>query len=234
MKVAIMQPYIFPYLGYFHLVDAVDTFVFYDDVNFVKKGFINRNRILLNNQAHTFSIPCKSISQNKRINKTFLNFDLPERKKLIHTLEHAYKKAPFYGEIMNTIEPLLMDTNQQTIADIASESIKLISEYLKLETAFQYSSVEYSDTVNLNRTERLIEISNQVGAKTYVNAIGGKDLYTKQEFEDKGLQLKFVNSNLRPYKQFENEFVSSLSIIDVLMFNDTDTILQMLEDFTLE
>lgn len=234
MKIAIMQPYIFPYISYFQLINAVDTFVFYDDVNFIKKGFINKNNLLLNNEKQRFTIPCKAVSQNKKINEIEVDGSSNTLVKLEKSIAINYKKAPFFDTVM----PLLKDFFEEvltykSIAEMAMESTQLVAGYLELSTKFEISSKCYADTVHLKKADRLISISSLAKAKTYINAIGGQELYTKEQFNEQSLELLFLQSNAINYLQFSTKFVPWLSIIDVMMFNDKETIHKFLNSYTL-
>lgn len=232
MKVAIMQPYIFPYLGYFQLINAVDKFVFYDDVNFIKRGWINRNQILVNNQAKLFSIPLIKASQNKLIKEVEVAYNEKWLKQFYSTLEFNYKKAPFFDEIYPLIKYVL-NIKPKTIADLTIESILQISNHLSLSTVFERSSDKYSATKGMEKADRLIEICKLNKADVYINPAGGKELYHKIYFKERGVQLNFINNHLFEYSQFKNPFVPGLSIIDVLMFNSKEEILKMLNLYQL-
>ena len=159
MKLAIMQPYFFPYLGYMQLVNLVDKFVFYDDVNFIKRGWIARNRIISNTDSYL---------------------------------------------------------------------------YLGIKTVFEFSSKSYADSKNLCKAERLISICQKEKASTYINSIGGVELYSKDYFKQFGINLQFLDANKVTYNQFDNPFESNLSIIDVLMFNSIDRVKEYLNFFELK
>ena len=149
MKVAIMQPYFFPYIGYFQLINSVDKFIFYDDVNFINRGWINRNRILLNGESHFLTIQLKNASQNKLINEVEF---IDNRIKLLKTIEHAYKKAPFYHLIVPVLSDCLtIQTNK--ISELAQYSVIQTCKYLDIETEFELSSKLYSDTKGLEKAE---------------------------------------------------------------------------------
>lgn len=232
MKLAVMQPYFFPYIGYFQMVNAVDTFVFYDDVTFIKNGLINRNRILLNGKDHYLTVPCTKASSYKLINE--INFD-PNRKefkKLVKTIEQAYKKAPYFEQVYPLIERIL-ETPTDKIAILAEQSVIEISKYLKIQTAFRTSSMDFPETKGLDKADRLIKICQKEYADNYINALGGKELYGKSFFEENGIQLEFIKSLPVEYKQFNNEFVPWLSMIDVLMFNSVVEIKKLLNQFEL-
>jgi len=232
--VAVMQPYIFPYIGYFQLIDAADTFVFYDDVNFIKQGWINRNKVLGTNTPITFTIPLKSISSFKLIKDTEINTSLYLKwlKKFLKTLEQTYKKAPYYRSTFELISDILKeDTNN--ISELSIKRIQVISDYLELGTEFILSSEEFNNSVSLERTERLFHICNDLKAESYINSIGGKALYRKEEFAACNLELKFLKPNLKPYSQFSNTCILGLSIIDVLMFNTKEEVLDLIKGYQL-
>jgi len=234
MKVAIMQPYFFPYIGYFQLINSVDIFIIYDDVHFPKKGWVNRNYILLNNNKHLFTIPCKSISQNKLINAIQIDKENKALKTILKTLEAAYsKKAPYY-EIVFPMVKNVINSDVDTISGLALESIASVCSYLGINTKLLVSSENFPETIDLGGSERMISICKTLGANELINAIGGMDLYDKNDFIKQGINLSFVNikhfENLY-YSQGENQpFIPYLSIIDVMMFNSVQEIGKMLEN----
>lgn len=227
-----MQPYIFPYLGYFQLIKSVDIFIFYDDVNFIKKGFINRNYILVNSKPHLFTIPCKNISQNDLIKDIALDFDKKSRDKFFRTLSHAYSKAPYYEQCIALIRSIF-EKEYYSIADLAITSLKKISAYLDTDRNWKISSQNFYETIKLSGQERIIEILKQASASEYINMIGGKDLYQRNEFLNHGIELNFLKSSFVEYKQFKSPFISQLSIIDVLMFNSIEEIKLMINNYEL-
>jgi hypothetical protein len=232
MKVAIMQPYVFPYIGYFQLIQAVDTFVLYDDVNYIKKGFINRNYILVNGKAHQFTIPVKEASQNKPINQIQVLTDDVWRNQFYKTIAYNYKKAPYYEMTLDIIEKVF-HSRVETISELAIKSVEQVCCYLGLEKSFQVSSKLYSDTKGLEKSDRLISISKKSGADHYVNPHGGNTLYSKDYFALNKVKLSFIENELVPYRQFNEIFVSGLSIIDVLMFNSKEETNNMLNRYKL-
>lgn len=231
MKLGIMQPYIFPYIGYFQLINAVDKFVIYDDVNFINKGWINRNRILNNGKDSLFTIPLKEASQNKLINEIEINWDIAWKSKFLKTLEQCYKKAPFYSEILPIIEQTLSIDNEP-VSKVIEHNLRLICNYLDIKTEIISSSALYQNT-HLKAQERILDICLQEKVSQYINPIGGLELYDKDFFETKNLQLNFIKSNSIEYPQFKNEFVPWLSMIDVLMFNSKDKIKEFLDNYEL-
>lgn len=233
MKLAIMQPYIFPYIGYFQMIKAVDKFVFYDDVNFIKKGWINRNRILVNGKDFMFTIPLEKTSQNNLILESHIKQEVYTewRNKIYITLEQNYKSSPYYNDTIELITKVF-NQNKISISELAIESIKKVSEYLGLNTIFLKSSDNY-DNRGLGRKERLIDICKRENATHYINAIGGQELYSKDSFEENDIKLGFIKPMPISYKQFDNAFLPWLSIIDVLMFNSKEEIILMLDKYEL-
>lgn len=234
MTLGIMQPYVFPYLGYFQLIEAVDKFVFYDDVNFIKGGWINRNKILISGHGKWFTIPLKSMSPNNLICQTEINkSQYPNfKKKFFKTLEQNYSKAPFFCSIYPIIEEVF-NQDHETISSLAEKSIKAISEFLNISVAYDRSSVTYSKSRGIERTDRVINICLQNNAGKYINVSGGVDLYKKNDFEKNGIELSFLQGWLPEYQQYNDDFIGGLSIIDVLMFNDKAEVRSMLSQYTL-
>jgi hypothetical protein len=229
MKIAIMQPYLFPYIGYFQLIYAVDKFVFLDDVNFIKRGWINRNRILVNGIEHLFSVPVKKISQNKLI----LECELAEswKEDFLKTIEMSYKKAPYF----TFAYPLILDIinfKEQNLSLYIVNHIKRIFEYLDIKIHVIPSSSIYR-TSELKAQDKIIQICKEENASEYINPIGGTELYDKNKFSEENITLKFLKTSEIIYKQFRHTFVPFLSIIDILMFNSKEEIKIMLDKYTL-
>jgi len=224
MKLAVMQPYIFPYIGYFQLIQQVDKFIFYDDVNFIKQGWINRNRILINGEPKFINIPCVKASSFKKILEIEHRLNEIEKQNFLKKIKVTYSKAPFFNETFELIEKCLTDPGK-SIAELAIKSVTEISSYLNLNCEFIISSKRYSNQ-NLPRQERLIDICKQESCDTYVNPIGGNNLYSKDAFLNENISLLYFESEIKVYKQFKNEFVPSLSIIDVLMFVSKEEIIK--------
>ena len=229
MKLGIMQPYFFPYIGYFQLIKAVDKFVFYDDVTYIKNGWINRNRILLQNQAHYITVHIKGASSHKFINEIEI---IDNRYKLRKTILSAYSKAPYFKEIWWLIEEVL-EFETKNISQLAQYSVIQISKYLGINADFEVSSKDYMKTRNVKFEDRLIAICSINNALEYINPIGGIELYKKSNFMREGIKLSFLKPQPVDYNQFGNAFVQNLSIIDVLMFNPISKIQRMLNSFEL-
>lgn len=223
-----MQPYFFPYIGYWQLINMVDTFVIYDDVNYIKKGFINRNYLLQNQQLQLFTLELISASQNKNINEILIGSN---SSKILKTIKHNYTKAPHFDTVYRLIESIFCN-KEKKLSQFLGHSLKRISEFLEINTKFLYSSNVNNDK-SLQAQDRLIEISQLLGATDYVNTIGGTELYKKDDFRKAGIHLSFIKTANIEYKQSKNEFVQNLSIIDVMMFNSKEEIKQMLNQFEL-
>jgi hypothetical protein len=230
MKVAIMQPYLFPYIGYFQLINAVDEFIVYDNIQFTKKGWINRNKILVNGTEAYITFPLKKDSDYLDVRDRFLSDDWEvERKKLLNRISESYRKAPQFDLAIPLIERIVMYENRNLFQFIFN-SIQQINSYLDINTPLIVSS-SISIDHSLKSDKKVIALSKVRYASHYINPIGGLDLYCKEEFKNQGLELNFLKTNEIIYSQFKNEFVPFLSIIDVMMFNSKDTIREYLNSY---
>jgi hypothetical protein len=229
MKLAIMQPYFFSYIGYWQLINAVDTFVIYDDVNFIKKGYINRNSILLNGKPHIFTLELIGASQNKLINEIGVGGN---SQKILKIIKHSYSKAPYYDTVFPIIKDIL-DNKEKNLAKFLEYSLKKISEYLEMDTRFIYSS-DIRKNNSLKAQEKIMDISKKLNTENYINAIGGQELYDKDSFEKNNIKLNFLDTEILEYQQFKNDFIPYLSIIDILMFNSVNEIKTMLDQYILK
>ena len=230
-----MQPYIFPYLGYYQLVNAVDTFVFFDDVNYINKGWINKNQMIQQNgEPLKFTVPLSKASQNKMINEIELSGFSAWKKDFLKSIELNYKKAPHFVFVFNWLNEFLTK-EFLFINDLASESIKSVSKLLGVLTEFKSSSgIIYKNGTDQNGEQKVIAICKILGADRYINPKNGKGLYNEQKFEESGVHLNFINMNGIIYNQLSNnKFIPSLSIIDVLMFNSIEETKKLLTQFTL-
>ena len=228
MKVAIMQPYFFPYIGYFQLINAVDEFVVYDDVNFIKQGWISKNRILVNKQAVDIILQLNGASSFKKINEINLG---KNRLKLLKTIEQAYKKAPFFNSVFPIVSEILT-FNENNLAFFLTNSLIKISEYLSINTKIIISS-DINKNNLLKGKDKVLEICKKTNALDYINAIGGIELYNKEEFIENNIKLCFLKTKKVEYNQFDDNFIPGLSIIDILMFNSPEEINIMLNKFEL-
>lgn len=216
MKLAIMQPYFFPYLGYFQLIAAADMFIVYDNIKYTKKGWINRNRMLQNGKDVVFSLPLKSDSHQLNVCQRELATDF-SRDKLLNQLSGAYRRAPYFDETIPLLESIVQNKNSN-LFQFLHHSIVKTCEHLGITTEIKRSSSIVIDH-DLKNQDKVLALCKAVSADTYVNAIGGIELYSKDIFLENQTDLKFIRSKQFIYKQFGEPFVNGLSIIDVLMFN---------------
>lgn len=226
-KIAIMQPYLFPYIGYFQLINAVDRFVIYDNLQYTKKGWINRNRILINGKDEYISIPLKKDSDFLDIKNRFLAQSwLTDRTKVLDKIIESYRKSPCFKEAFPVIEKCIT-LEETNLFNYIFNSIKILVEYLNIKTPFTISSTINIDH-SLKAENKVITICKALKASDYLNPIGGIELYKKEQFEKEGIQLNFIKTNNFEYKQFNNVFIPFLSIIDVMMFNEKEQIKEYL------
>ena len=228
MKLGIMQPYFMPYIGYWQLMAAVDTYVVYDDVNYIKGGWVSRNNILLNGQKHMFTITLNGASPNKLFNEITIKDDF---KKFSRLIESAYRKAPYFAEVSALLDKIY-NYEDKSLGAFMMHSFQVVLDYLDINTQLVLSSTIEKDNT-LRGKEKVKHICQLLGAETYYNAIGGQELYDKNDFNVDGIDLYFVQTNLTPYVQLGNEFVPGLSMIDVLMYNSVKTIKNLLKDYSL-
>ncbi|MEY3787790.1 MAG: hypothetical protein RIQ94_294 [Pseudomonadota bacterium] len=217
-----MQPYFLPYIGYFQLIAAVDLFIVYDNIKYTKKGWINRNRLLLNDKDVMFSLPLKKDSDSLNVCERELAADFNPNK-LLHQFKNAYRHAPYFAQIFPLIEQIVT-YDQSNLFDFLHHSIVKVCEYLGITTKIEISSSINIDHA-LKNQDKVLALCEAVSASVYVNAIGGIDLYSKETFHDKRLALKFIHSKPFEYTQFGQAFLPCLSIIDVMMFNPMDKII---------
>lgn len=229
-----MQPYLFPYIGYFQLVGAVNKFVIYDDVNFIKGGWINRNNVLINKKRSLFTVPLDKASSYKLINDTKINLKYYNiwKVKFLRSLEQSYKKAPYFKQVYVLIEDVLEVNENNLVSNLAVNSIKKVSSYIQLQTEICETSEIYNNKI-LNGQERVLDICRIEKASQYINPIGGIELYSKDAFKEHGLVLNFIKSKPITYTQFDNDFSPWLSIIDVLMFNSIEEVNKMINQYDL-
>lgn len=228
MKLGIMQPYFMPYIGYWQLMAAVDTYVVYDDVNYIKGGWVARNNILLNGQKHMFTITLNGASPNKLFNEITIKDDF---KKFSRLIESAYRKAPYYNDVVTLLDKIY-NYKDKSLGAFMLNSFQVILDYLGIKTKLILSSSLNKDN-NLRGKDKVKSICRLLDADTYYNAIGGQELYEKDDFKNSGIELFFLKSNLSQYTQFSSEFVSGLSMIDILMFNSPNEINNMLNEYKL-
>ncbi|WP_324779471.1 WbqC family protein [Thiobacillus sedimenti] len=214
-RLAIMQPYFFPYIGYWQLIRAVDRFVIYDDVNYIKGGWVNRNRVLVNGEVVYLTVPLDHASPFRRICDTRLAPARPWREKLVRTIELAYRRAPCFDEVYPFVADLVRHETD-SLSEYLVHQLRTIAAFLGIRTEFVPSSRAYGNAA-LAAQARVVDICRREGADTYVNASGGQALYDAGTFRGAGIDLRFIAMRPIPYAQRSAAFVPSLSIIDALM-----------------
>jgi hypothetical protein len=228
MKLAVMQPYLFPYIGYFQLIYAADLFLIYDDVSYIKQGYINRNSVLSPNGATRFTVPVPGASSNKLICDLQFSTDVV---KVLKTIEQSYSKAPYYESVFPLIRQIL-GHEDRSIASVCLKSYQVIFSYLGLEKQFRKTSeLEYDRAASAR--DRLIALCHKLEADCYINAPGGRSLYAKSDFAGHGVELKFIDSFPMKYQQGYGEFVPNLSIIDVLMNCSPEEVVSLVAQYEL-
>jgi hypothetical protein len=251
MKIAVMQPYFFPYVGYFQAIHVVDKYILYDDLNFIKESWMNRNRFLLKNgNSCYFNVPLKKKSSVNKIYEIELIDNDNWRKNILNGIFLNYKKAKYFDDVYPLIE-YVVNYPTEKLTELNFQSINCVCGYLNVKTEISKDSVKYNDieiklaAENLDEKDfpelkltewrrkvvRVLEICRMEGADIFINAIGGINLYPKDVFFQNGIELKFIKTRNIEYKQFDNEFVPNLSIIDVMMFKSPDDIKSLLNEY---
>ena len=231
MIVGIMQPYFFPYIGYFQLMKAVDVFVFYDDVQYSRGGWVNRNRILSGGHAHWITFPVLGAPLHFSINERMYVDDLRLRGKVINIVDANYRRAPFFDDVFDLFSRH-MRRSASGVAEFNQHSLIDIARVLGIGCDFVVSSKMIKND-SLRGQERVVEICRQFRAEWYINAIGGTELYHTERFAREGIDLRFHKARPTPYPQFGHDFVPFLSIIDVMMFNGAEGAAKLLCNYDL-
>lgn len=232
VRLAIMQPYFLPYLGYWQLIACADLFVVYDNIKFTKSGWFHRNNILLNQQKHLFTLPVRKDSDFLNVADRYLAENAEQMmSKLLRKIENEYKHAPFFSSIFPLLQHIFF-YEEQNLFRFLFHSIQQICGYLHIKTPLLISST-VEDNSELKSQERVVALCQKLHANHYINPIGGLTLYQDSAFKQKGITLSFLESQCPAYPQQTKEFVSHLSIIDILMFNSIDDIQSMLTKFKL-
>ncbi|MBN1005314.1 WbqC family protein [Amphritea pacifica] len=228
MQLAVMQPYLFPYIGYFQLIYAADIFLIYDDVSYIKQGYINRNRVLSSTGEIRFTVPVPGASSNRLISDLKFSADVG---KVLKTIEQSYSKAPYF----KTVFPLIrqcMEHDDRRIASVCLKSFEAIFAYIGLKKEIKKTSeIDYERSQSA--LDRLIELCCKFETDSYINAPGGRSLYNKSDFATHGIELKFIDSYPVEYRQGSNEFIPNLSIIDLLMNCSSEEVVTLLGEYEL-
>ena len=228
MTVGSNQPYLFPYIGSWQLMNISDTYVISDSMQYIKKGYINRNNILVDGKQHMFTLEVLGVHTETLINEVKVGNN---SKKIIKSIFHAYKKAPYFEEVYPMLEQILLN-DEKNLAKYIGYSIEKVAHYLDIDTKFIYLSDLQGET-SLMGQDRTIDICKRLNADHFINAIGGEELYDKKDFLKEGMKLNFLKTGDIEYKQFYNKFIPNLSIVDVMMFNSKEEIKKMLNKYAL-
>lgn len=223
-----MQPYFFPYIGYWQLINAVDKFVLYDDVTYINRGWINRNFILGTEKQQRVTLQLTGASQNKLINEISIG---DNKKKLLKTIAQTYSKAKCFQEVFPMVEECLHN-DTINLAMFLNHTVRRICSYLNIQTEILISS-ELGREITMKGPSAIIDICHILGGDTYINPIGGKELYNSSAFSNKGIDLLFLKTQNAIYKQYDSNFINNLSIIDVMMFCDINKIRNLLKEYIL-
>jgi len=226
-----MQPYFLPYLGYFQLMAATERFVLLDDVNYIKGGWINRNRILLDGEARWLTMPLAKASPNRLICDIEIESGAAWKLKMLRSVEAAYGKARFFTQAFAILEEILT-TSEIGLSRFLYRSLSILSDNLGMDSEIVQTSAVYPNR-ELPGARRVLDICLKETANIYVNAPGGKGLYDPDLFRRAGVELQFLSPILPPYAQNTKEFVSGLSIIDALMWNTPEEVLTMIQQYEL-
>lgn len=237
MVVGIMQPYFFPYIGYWQLMKAVDEYLIVDDVHYMKNGFINRNKVLVNGEPFNFGFPVRKASQNKLICEHETGIDEAVVDKLLATLKSSYAKAPNFESVYAHVEEVLefgLKDEGRNLAAFLDNGIRLTAEKLGINVPILRTSTEVPLDGDYRRENLVLAYCRKRNADTYINAIGGTKLYFQNFFRENGIVLKFIHTNEDiSYDQHRDDFVPNLSIIDVMMYCSEEQITEMLGAYTL-
>lgn len=227
-----MQPYFFPYIGYFQLLNFVDRYVIYDNIEFTRKGWINRNRILVNGKDELITLPLRKDSDFLHVRDRVLSDTWQvERKRMLNRITEAYRKAPFFHEVFPLVERCINhgDTN---LFRFLYHSVLETAAFIGITTPIVISSETAIDHT-LKSQDKVLSLCKALGATAYINPIGGVELYDKEVFRQHRIELYFLQASTVTYKQFSENFCSNLSIIDVLMFNSRSELLKLLNEYKL-
>lgn len=227
MTLAANQPYFFPYLPYWQLIACADMFLIADDYAYMRKSWINRNRILVNGEPRFFRIRIRDASSFRMIGDTEI---LPPDRDLLKTLDMAYHKAPHFDEGF-AVARAVLEYPDQNLVDFLEHSYRVICDYLGIDTPLMRTSALPGN--NLYKKEfRIYDFCHRLGADTYVNAVGGQHLYHFDDFVREGLRLRFLRSCCEPYPQFGDSFTPGLSILDAMMFNSREQLQRLLGQYS--
>lgn len=216
-----MQPYFFPYIGYFQLIHCVDTYVNLDHVSFMKRSYMTRN-VLKNNTP--INVNVWGASQNKKCNEIYVNFENNYISNFLKKLENLYSKESNYDIILNDIILPEFINREVTISELNLNLIKRICNYLDIQTKIINTSNGFT---TLKKEKGLKSIIKQIGSNVYINAIGGQSLYNKEDFKNDNIELNFIKMG---NVDFDNK---NSSILDLLFRYDKSHIQKQIVNYKL-
>ena len=235
MKLGIMQPYFFPYIGYWQLINAVDEFVLFDEVQFIRHGWINRNRVLKSGGWAYITLPLKKHSRNIKISEIEISDGIDLQNYVLTRLTYYKNKSPFYEDTVNLMDEILSDILETNLAAINERIIAKVTNVLGIKTKISMSSKRGFDYSGVNDSgEWALEISKQMDASEYINPISGREIFDNGKFNSNGIKITFISPKNTIYPQLGSSFEPWLSIIDVLMFNGMDKTMDMLNEYELK
>lgn len=235
MKLAIMQPYLFPYIGYFSLIENTDYFVFFDTPQYMRKGWINRNRILnAKGEAVYFTVPVEKAPRETPINRMKISNNFAWQEKIYGQLSVYKKRAPFFKNVTDLVRTVI-EQEYQDVAKLAAASVIETCKYLGMDMKYDiFSGMQIPEFTVKEPDEWALGITKAMGYDTYINPPGGKSFFQREKYARNGIQLWFLQQELVEYRQLGNPFVPGLSIIDIMMFCKPDEIKKMMCAYTLE
>ena len=230
-RIAIMQPYLFPYIGYWQLIQAVDLYVVADNVHYIKHHWINRNRILgEGNQPHPFGIEISHANGERPISETKRVVSRKQAEYLCRVLKFYYSKAPYYKEAMEVIKPILMD-EEADLTRYLVKQLKEVSRYLGIGTEIILLS-DVTERGDCTAPEIIRRVCELLGHSTFTSSINGNKYYDKESFRKMGINLEFlVRDEDICYKQRCDKFVPDLSIIDAMMYCSREELHGMIDRY---
>lgn len=234
-KISIMQPYYFPYLGYFGLIKHTDEFILFDTPQYIRHGWINRNRILKQKEGWLYiKVPLKSHSRETAIKDIRIDNSKDWKALTLSQLEAYKKRAPYYNEVIDTINELFSKPTND-ITQLNKDCIMAVCRYLGIEREFPiFSQMDIKIDKPSSPDEWALNICRALNINEYWNPPGGMDFFDKSKYDTYGVNLRFHTQILKPYNQKRTDFEAGLSIIDVMMFNSPKEINNMLDMYELQ
>jgi hypothetical protein len=235
MKIGIMQPYFFPYMGYFSLIKYVDRFVFFDTPQYINHGWVNRNRVLKQNGSSGYiTVPVQKCHRDIAIKDIRISKNFDWREKIYGQLTVYKRRAPYYNNVIEFLHTVLDKDYNHSLANLNIETIKSVCRYLEVETVFDvFSEMDVNISEVSQADEWALEITNAIGGNIYVNLPGGVSFFDREKYIKQNIELQFLQSKLPPYIQRIGHFEKGLSIIDVMMFCNKKEISDMLNAFVI-